>query len=237
MRIELLLEDGKQAMVQGDSTPTASAFEISNATLNLQSYLLSDVVLRTLNEMSASSGLELVHQTTYSAVGQRSSSLLTSELGKSASRCLKAIYHERAVSSAALTTDPFAAPTWTTSYYVQELQWRLGSLFFPNTSIRGDGPRQSAPELYCMALQAFGQLTGSAPTVSTTEKEYREGKAIIAQSFERSSTLDLAGQPSSNSRIISLVSRFSDSATHDSSFYLFFAQLIRVFSSNAVVEQ
>ena len=37
MRIELLLEDGKQAMVQGDSTPTASAFEISNATLNLQS--------------------------------------------------------------------------------------------------------------------------------------------------------------------------------------------------------
>ena len=83
-------------MVQGSSTPTASAFEISNATLNLQSYLLSDVVLRSLNEMSASSGLELVHSTVYSAVGQRSSSLLTSEIGKSASRCLKAIYHEGA---------------------------------------------------------------------------------------------------------------------------------------------
>ena len=46
MRIELLLEDGKQAMVQSAATATASAFEISNATLNLQSYLLSDVVLR-----------------------------------------------------------------------------------------------------------------------------------------------------------------------------------------------
>ena len=114
---------------------------------------------------------------------------------------------------------------------------RLGSLFFPNTSIRGDGPRQSAPELYAMALQAFGQLTPSSPTVSTTEKEYRQGKAVYAQSFERSSSLELAGQPSSNSRIISLVSRFSDTAVHDSSFYLFFAQLIRVFSSNAVVEQ
>ena len=225
-------------MVQGNSTPTATAFEISNATLNLQSYLLSDVVLRSLNEMSASSGLELVHSTVYSAVGQRSSSLLTSEIGKSASRCLKAIYHERAVTSAALTADPFAAPTWTSGgYYVQELQWRLGSLFFPNTSIRGDGPRESAPELYAMALQAFGQMTGSAPTVSTSELEYRQGKAVYAQSFERSSVLDLAGQPSSNSRIISLVSRFSDSAVHDSSFYLFFAQLIRVFSSNAVVEQ
>ena len=110
-------------------------------------------------------------------------------------------------------------------------------MFFPNTSVRGDSGRESAPELYAMALQAFGQMTGSAPTVSTTEKEYRNGKAVYAQSFERSSVLDLSGQPSSNSRIISLVSRFSDTAVHDSAFYLFFAQLIRVFSSNAVVEQ
>ena len=73
--------------------------------------------------MSASSGLELVHSTIYSAIGQRSSSLLTSEIGKSASRCLKAIYHERAATTAALTDDPFAAPTWSSTYYVQELQW------------------------------------------------------------------------------------------------------------------
>ena len=40
--------------------------------------------------MSASSGLELVSQTVCVAVGQRNSSLLTSEIGKSASSCLKA---------------------------------------------------------------------------------------------------------------------------------------------------
>ena len=73
--------------------------------------------------------------------------------------------------------------------------------------------------------------------ISTNEKQYRNGRAVYAQSFERSSVLDLAGQPSSNSRIISLVSRFADTDVHDSSFYLFFAQLIRVFSSNCVVEQ
>jgi hypothetical protein len=114
---------------------------------------------------------------------------------------------------------------------------RLGSLFFPNTNIRGDSARQSSVELYVSVLQAFGQMTKNSPNVSTTELEYRAGKAIFAQSFERSSVLELSGQPSSNSRIISLVSRFSDTAVHDSSFYLFFAQLIRVFSSNAVVEQ
>ena len=62
-------------------------------------------------------------RTSSSAVGQRSSSLLTSEIGKSASRCLKAIYHERAATTAALTDDPFAAPTWSSTYYVEELQW------------------------------------------------------------------------------------------------------------------
>ena len=54
-------------MTQATSAVTASALEISNATLNLQAYLLSDVVLRTLG-MSSSAGLELVHSTVYSAV-------------------------------------------------------------------------------------------------------------------------------------------------------------------------
>ena len=49
--------------------------------------------------------------------------------------------------------------------------------------------------------------------------------------------LDLAGQPSSNSRIINLMARFTDTLTRESEFYLFYAQLIRVFSSNCVVEQ
>ena len=97
--------------------------------------------------------------------------------------------------------------------------------------------QKSSPELYASALKAFGQMTKNAPMISTSEAQYRNGKAVYAQSFERSASLDLAGQPSSNSRIISLVSRFSDSAVHDSSFYLFFAQLVRIFSSNAVVEQ
>ena len=37
MRIELLLEDGAGCMVQSGTAGTASAYEISNATLNLQS--------------------------------------------------------------------------------------------------------------------------------------------------------------------------------------------------------
>ena len=74
--------------------------------------------------------------------------------------------------------------------------------------------------------------------LGVTEKRFREGCAAYAQSFERSNVLDLAGQPSSNSRIINLMARFTDTLTpRESEFYLFYAQLIRVFSSNCVVEQ
>ena len=236
MRLELLCEDGLSAIQQSGSTVT-TAYEITAASLNLQSYLLSDVVLRTLNEMSASSGLEVCHQTVYSAIGQRSTTMYNAELTKAASRCLKAVYHERELSSGTSTIDDFASPIYSATYFPQELQYRLGSIFFPNTSIRGDTFRQSAPELYATTLQAFGHMTGSDPALAVTESKFRNGMACYAQSFERSNVLDLAGQPSSNSRIINLVARFTDTETRDSEFYLFYAQLIRVFSSNCVVEQ
>ena len=109
--------------------------------------------------------------------------------------------------------------------------------FFPNTSIRGDTFRQSAPELYASTLQAFGHLATSNPSLAVSESKFRNGCAVYAQSFERSNVLDLAGQPSSNSRIVNLMTRFQDTLTRDSEFYLFYVQLIRCFSSNCVVEQ
>ena len=237
MRIELTCEDAGLAMMQ-NAAATANGYEIVAASLNLQSYLLSDVVLRTLNEASASSGLEVVHETVYSAIGQRSTTMYNAELTKAASRCLKAVYHERKITTVApFLDDDFASPIYSSTYFVSELQYRLGSIFFPNTSIRGDTFRQSAPELFAQTLQAFGHMAGSNPNLAVTESKFRTGMAAYAQSFERSDVLDLAGQPSSNSRIINLVARFTDTLTRETEFYLFYAQLIRVFSSNCVVEQ
>ena len=236
MRIELLCESADVAMSQSGIAPTTS-YEITSASLNLQSYLLSDVVLRTLNEASASSGLEVVHQTVYSAIGQRSSTMFNSELTKAASRCLKAVYHERPLSTSGAMVDDFASPPYSNTYFPSEVQFRLGSIYFPNTSIRADSFRQASPELYAQTLQAFGHMPGSDPKLGVTERRFRDGCAAYAQSFERSNILDLAGQPSSNSRIINLMARFTDTLTRESEFYLFYAQLIRVFSSNCVVEQ
>ena len=241
MKIELLLSSASEALVMKNAAATPS-YLVSSCSLNLQSYLLSDVVMRTLSEMSSSSGLELVHETVYSAIGQRTSTVVNQEFSKACSRCLKAIYHERPTASQDTTVSKFAAVSWsdlTPGLYVcQEQQWRLGSQYFPNTSIRGDSCRETAPEIYTAALQAFGAFTKSDPVTYVSEKQFRNGAAIFAQSFERSSVLSLAGQPTSNSRVISFSAKFADAATaRETSVFVFYTQLIRIFSSNCVIEQ
>ena len=228
-------------MVMKSSAATAG-YLVKSCSLNLQSYLLSDVVMRTLSEMSSTSGLELVHQTVYSAIGQRSSTVINQEFSKAASRVLKAIYHERPTASQDSTVSKFAAVPWSDAtpslYTCLEAQWRLGAQYFPNTSIRGDTCRESAPEIYAAALQAFGAFASSNPVTYVSEKQFRSGGAVFAQSFERSSVLSLAGQPTSNSRVINFSAKFADAGTNrESSTYVFFTQLVRVFASNCVIEQ
>ena len=241
MKIELLLESADVAMVMKSAAATPS-YLVSSCSLNLQSYLLSDVVMRTLSEMSSSSGLELVHETVYSAIGQRTSTVLNTEFSKAASRVLKAVYHERPTASPDSTVSKFAAVPWSDAtaslYCCLEQQWRLGSQYFPNTSIRGDVCRESAPEIYAAALQAFGAFTPDNPVVFVSEKQFMNGGCVFAQSFERSSVLQLAGQPTSNSRVINFSAKFADAGTNrESSVYVFYTQLVRVFASNCVIEQ
>ena len=78
LRFELLMEDAQVALKAASATDIPG-YEVTAASLNLSSYILSDVVLRTINESSASSGLELVHTTIYSAIGQRTGTLLNTE--------------------------------------------------------------------------------------------------------------------------------------------------------------
>ena len=84
----------------------------------------------------------------------------------------------------------------------------------------------------------FGAFTKSDPVTYVSEKQFRSGAAVFAQSFERSSVLQLAGQPTSNSRVISFSAKFADAGTaRETSVFVFYTQLIRIFSSNCVIEQ
>jgi hypothetical protein len=239
MRFEFLLSEASDAMASSsDDFGQTMNYAISNASLNLQSYLLSDVVLRTLNQMAASSGLEVVSSTVYAAVGERSTNTINLELGKSASRALSCIYAERpkvvAIDSTCVVREK-SSPT----DYVTEAQFRCGSLYFPQTSIRATSQRTSSPELYVQALQAFNRFrVVNTISSSASEIDYRNGSGCIAQTLERSDILRLSGIPLSNSRVLALSASWSISPPSpvSSVFWLNFVILVRVFSSNVVLE-
>ena len=239
MRIELTCEDAITAL-QTKASGVTPGYSIVAASLNLMSYQLSDICLRSISEASASQGLEIVSKACYSVVGQRSSTVLNLDISKSASRVLSAFYRERPATTTDSSKDCFASVPYDADHYVQEEIWRLGSLYFPSQSIRADSYRTSSPEIYCQALQAFSTFTKDAPNNYVSEYDFRNGSAIIGVSTERSNVLGLAGQPTSNSRILSLTARFYEGTaglTREFEAYMMFVQLIRCFSSNCTVEQ
>ena len=238
LRVELSCSDALEAL-QTKSSTIVPGYSIVAASLNLMSYQLSDICLRTLSEASTS-GLEIVSKACYSVVGQRSSTVLNLDISKIASRVLSAFYRERPATTTDSSKDSFASVPYDANYFVQEEIWRLGSLYFPSQSIRADTFRTSSPEIYCQALQCFSTFTKDAPNNYVSEYDFRNGSGIIGVSCERSNVLALAGQPTSNSRILSLTARFFEGTaglTREFEAYMMFVQLIRCFSSNCTVEQ
>ena len=243
LRVEILWARPAAAMcsTKADAGQTMN-YSIANISINAQSYLLSDLVLRNLNSISASAGLEVVSSTYFSAIGQRNVSMYSTELAKAASRALMCIYSEKLSGPRPITESPMAAAALSSTSYCAEFQFRLGSLYFPSRSVRGNSARETAPQIMSHSLMAFNSYRpGRGCTMS--EKEFRNGGCVFAQSLERSNCLELAGQPLSNSRVLQLQANFVDalvppqtSVSHDSSFYLKHVILIRVFSQNCTIE-
>lgn len=244
LRFELVFETAQTAMMGVNATDNMS-YEIKQCRIQTESYLLSDLVLRSLNETSASSGLEIVIKTAHNSFGNRTGTKsLNADMGKACSRALSFILKERPyVAATAASTDHFKAFSYDATNYVDEWQARVGSLYFPMSSIRaGDGKhRGSTPELFATALRSFGKLYQSAGvSAGLTEAQYRNGCAVFAQELERSNVQELSGIPLSQSRTLSVNCTWAGSSNNPSDtqidFYLVFVSLIRVFSSNVVVE-
>ena len=136
-------------------TPDAiSSYTIHKPIFNLCSVQLSDAVQRALNELSAINGLEIVYcdyEKTEAHLGssENSSTSAYIEVRKSCSRALKAyarVYDTLRDSSVddSLRGDDFP---------ILEYQWQLGSLYFPNQSVKTN--REGVNSAYSVAPLAF----------------------------------------------------------------------------------
>ena len=132
MRIQIDFNPARTVFVTNQEfLPEDISYSIRNLHLDMKSIQLTDSVQRYLNEVSATSGLEIVYADTNNTIhninGQHD---LTNhvEVRQACSRALRAFGRVRDnVAIASELRDSFAAEEWLCTSY----QWRLGSLYFP----------------------------------------------------------------------------------------------------------
>ena len=208
-------------------------------------FQLTDSVSRSLNEASASSGLEVVFNTWFSTPSTRNAQgggTLNIESRRACSRALMAVYKEIPERSltGGFTAEPLQSTRINGAYGPTSVQWRAGSLYFPNTVITAPNAELAAAENYYMTVKSYGQWDqiGGLTTCAPQYEQFVAGAHALAVDLERSDVLELAGIPLSNSRTLCLnaVITSPEGVTYSTNMFLKHCALIRVFISNATLE-
>ena len=238
LRIELEFETALNAF-KGAAAITVLSYEIKDIVISADSYILTDLILQQLNMSASSTGLEIVINTFFNTQASRAgNNSVNLESRKAVSRALRAFFKERAPKTVgAANVDAFASMGVEADGII-DAQVRVGSLYFPNSSLRNSNALHNAAELYAMTIRSFSSLGGDK-AVGTSLEEYKTGHAVLGVALERSTSHDLAGIPISNSRVLALNATFvraPDGFATLIDFYLEHIVLVRAFLSNATLE-
>jgi len=193
LRIEILWADAKTALKFADGPPPMP-FKIDNPQFVLSSIQLSDSIQRSLNELSATNGLEIVYTDYERTPFTQNNALETAhiEIRKSCSRALKAFARVRQRNFGARVPpliDEFGVEGKFTggvgdeylynsfkaenNFPVYEYQWQLGSLYFPQQPVRAPN---TVVGLKQVALSAYAHLLESCD-------KYHDGSRPMYTSF------------------------------------------------------
>jgi hypothetical protein len=208
-RVEILLAAPEGSMISGDSGSGAAStgqlgYLIKSCRFELESYLLTDSVMKALNQISATQGLEVVCATTQNTQAQRTGSQISVDVARSCSKALNVTYKERAPAGANAFANGYAGGNWfdpmgaailtpdTTAsggyaYVNLPLEWqvRAGQLYFPQASIKSQylTVAQADNELLMQTLRSYQKFNsgvmGQNASASTNVFKFR-GNSILA---------------------------------------------------------
>jgi hypothetical protein len=207
-----------QNLDPADATSTVASYTISNPRVILDSLTLSPVVQKNLMEQSqAGGGLDFCYETVYYQSGNVASGQtnFNLQINKAVSRCQKLYWKNRAVG----TTEESAKDNLGACIFnLQQLDYRLGDLFFPQRVISipsGGNPQKNGVEFYENTIQSINRmktkvdppaiskdiwLTSGIALDGVDANNNNLGRAIHCQSFEMSSALQYSGLAINNSR-------------------------------------
>jgi hypothetical protein len=232
LRVEIEFESAKIAVMSA----LDAIYTIDDIFLSLDSYQLTDMALQSLNAAASNAGMEVIISTFFNTQATRKESSLNVESRKAVSRALTCMYHERNASKlTSQADDSFIGDVISGTYGCVEAQFRLGSNYLPQASIRDTTPVKNAVNVYTHNARTFSTVSAGQGVKLT---EHLAGQHILSASLERTSSHGLSGAPISNSRVLALNASFKSpaDAVYNASFFLQHLVLIRVFLNNASIE-
>jgi len=161
MRIEIEWENSQTAFAPpGRDVVPEFQYRVKDLHINARSVQLTDACQRYLNELSSSSGLEIVY-TDWETTEQSkvSGGQINLEVRKAASRALKA--YGKIVDS--VTDEGKRDSMASIPFICRQHQWQLGSLYFPQQPIKSsidNQPLLASQESYLHCLDSFVPKSG-----------------------------------------------------------------------------
>jgi hypothetical protein len=246
-------------------TAVAASLEIIKMNIVLDSYTLTDSVQRALNEIAATSGLEIPFKSYYYSPTALNGGSGNSEIRKAVSRALQVIttfFPADGVIPDSVGTNSFATSFFGLKYF----QTRVGALYFPQQPksqlMNGSKSISLGSESYTSSVRGFGRLnTPSAPPCISLARYQqskpltctlgkntpllapcmRDNQWVICTDLERSTTQALSGIPVNSSRVIEvnwqLVADHENPANFVQCNWLCYTRLLRVWINSVDVAE
>ena len=225
------------------TTTSPLQYELNDCYLQLQSYRLTDSIVKSLMQLSSTQGLELVWSEYWHTRGTSNQESVNLEVRKAVSRALgSVVIPRRTDSDGDVRYNSFASP-----WAITQHQWRCGSTFFPQAPISASSSAGTKFESYYYLLDSLHR-TKCGRTPKLTLQDFTDSCGISSCDLERSAVLSLAGLPINNSRTLTFQGKLepvpdrttpTNPATEQGRLYDFFLSyvtLARVFLNNIEVE-
>jgi hypothetical protein len=241
MRIRLTLASASQCLVrQGDNAAASQPginYTISDPRVVTDNYQLSPLVQRQIMQMAGNQGLDYVYEDCWESQQSFASTDINFEINKSVSRATGVMWFSQETADVTAGQNQFGPSVSKDIRY----QMRLGDLYFPQNPI--ESTNANVAEFYyhtqigvkkadvCQKQNKLN-ITNFAGTAGLGNNY-----GIHYQTLERSSALEMSGNPINNSRSLVLNIRYSDNNARTLRAYLKYVKLAKVFARNVVVKE
>lgn len=231
-RIDITFNTPQLALV-GTAALAAATYTITNPSIVLDSYLFNDGVLRQLNSMAASRGLDVYFDTFDHSRTTTAATSINMDARKAVSRAQYVVARTRLDSAldGTINDNPTISEVLSPTTSWATYQFNLGGLYFPNAPVSTE-IEMCQNALYCYGKMGYCDKPGSVGSVA-----FMARNAIACATLERSSVLALSGLPVSSARVLSLNGTFDDAQSRTTDMYLNYIKVAKVFLNRCIVKE